>query len=412
MKPAGNPDSSQRVDVRSNTDLPNVDLARAWFPPFVIAGALFLVALSINLQIPLYATYALIEGYGAGVGTLVFASYAFVVIPVLVGLGSLSDRFGRKPVMIIALSAAIAAAAVVIILPAFLTLLFARVFHGLAIGLSAGAATAYLTETMPIEDSPRWAATVVTATTSLGFGLGPLVTSLTLANGGEVAAPFSLWIYVVAALPFLLGLILLRNVKPAVRGPLVQLPYLPREGLPFVLSIFAAWAVSGTILAVLPRVLAAHDLLTWSGLAILLVNVSGISCQPSARRMASRRAVGVGLVLAIGGFVATAFGAAIGHVPVLLIGAVAAGASCYGLVYLGGLAAVSEAAGGARASAASAYFLAGYLGLSLPVIGLGFLADAIGTKAALLVFGGAVLVLCGASALLVRQGHSVGSKRP
>src|SRR3954469_4926229 len=66
----------------------------------VMAGA--------NLAAPLYATYADRFGFSSLVLTLVFATYAVVLVPALLVFGRLSDRFGRRPVLLAGLVAACA----------------------------------------------------------------------------------------------------------------------------------------------------------------------------------------------------------------------------------------------------------------------------------------------------------------
>ena len=67
-----------------------------------------------------------------------------------------------------------------------------------------------------------------------------------------------------------------------------------------------------------------------------------------------------------------------------------------GLIVGSGLSAINQRAPGERRSeTASTYFVALYLGLSLPVIGVGFLADAVGLRAAGMVLAAAAVVVVG-----------------
>jgi MFS family permease len=61
-----------------------------------------------NLATPLYAVYAHRFHFSSLVLTAIFATYAFVLVPALIVFGRLSDRFGRRPVILAGLTAAAA----------------------------------------------------------------------------------------------------------------------------------------------------------------------------------------------------------------------------------------------------------------------------------------------------------------
>src|SRR3954467_1786576 len=66
--------------------------------PLLILWASWLVLMGgANLATPLYAVYAERFGFSSLVLTLIFATYAVVLVPALVLFGRLSDRFGRRP---------------------------------------------------------------------------------------------------------------------------------------------------------------------------------------------------------------------------------------------------------------------------------------------------------------------------
>lgn len=145
----------------------------------VITGsALFLITGSVNLQVPLYPAYAATAGYGTGLTSVVFAAYVAGLLPVLIGLGGLSDRVGRRPVLLAGLACAASATAIVWVWPTMQALLAARLLQGVGVGLGLGAGAAYLAELIGETMGSARAATVTAATTSLGFGSGALATSV------------------------------------------------------------------------------------------------------------------------------------------------------------------------------------------------------------------------------------------
>src|SRR3954465_611000 len=66
----------------------------------VVAAALFVLIAGANLPTPLYAVYRERFGFPATVLTLVFTTYAFVLVGALVVCGQLSDRLGGRPVVV------------------------------------------------------------------------------------------------------------------------------------------------------------------------------------------------------------------------------------------------------------------------------------------------------------------------
>lgn len=137
-------------------------------PAFTIAISLFLVTAAVNLEMPLYRTYAQLAGYGNGLTAIVFAAYVLGLLPILILFGGISDRLGRKPVILLGLLSAALATTVMIISPNIHTLLFTRILQGAGVGLSVGAGTAYLAQIWGEAKGAARAASYVAITTSLG----------------------------------------------------------------------------------------------------------------------------------------------------------------------------------------------------------------------------------------------------
>src|SRR5689334_12626795 len=65
----------------------------------VVAAQILLFAGS-NLPTPLFPIYAEQYGFGSAMVTVLFASYVAVLIPALLFVGTLSDRIGRRPLLV------------------------------------------------------------------------------------------------------------------------------------------------------------------------------------------------------------------------------------------------------------------------------------------------------------------------
>ncbi|PAU60147.1 MFS transporter [Pseudomonas indica] len=364
-----------------------------------LAFGLCLITFAVNLQAPLYTVYAQLSGQGAAATAIAFSGYVLGVMPVLLALGGLADRVGRRPLIVAALCLSMLATLVMLIWPRLEVLGVARFLLGIGTGLASATGTAYMAELMGSRDA-RASANWVTASTSLGFGLGAALTSLFLL-AGPTLAPGSFWLHLAFAAIALI--VVARLPDPAPRGratPMLRLPCFPGGSLPFGFAILLAWATVGLVIAILPSVLAAHGLAAWSGFSTFTVISCGLLFQPAARRLHPAQATCLGLAILPFGYALLAWGATNGSLAAVLLGALAASSSCYGFVYLGGLSAVTLLAETEKPRASAGFFLMAYLGFSVPVIFTGVLADRYGAPAALLAFG----LLLGLGACLVALG--------
>ncbi|MAO28589.1 MAG: MFS transporter, partial [Roseovarius sp.] len=83
----------------------------------LLALSLFTVTFAVNLQAPLYETYAAGSGRGAMAVTIGFAAYVAGLMPTLVLLGGLSDRVGRRGPIALALGLGGVATGILVIWP-------------------------------------------------------------------------------------------------------------------------------------------------------------------------------------------------------------------------------------------------------------------------------------------------------
>src|SRR5581483_6810255 len=127
-----------------------------------------------NLATPLYAVYAHRFGFSSLVLTTIFATYAAVLVPTLVLFGRLSDRVGRRPVVVGGLAVAAGGLALFCFADGPVWLYAARAVQGLAVGMISGAATAALVELDPHGDRRR-AALFAGLAQAGGSAAGPMV---------------------------------------------------------------------------------------------------------------------------------------------------------------------------------------------------------------------------------------------
>src|SRR3954471_13351227 len=130
-----------------------------------------------TLLTPLYDLYRSAYGFSAVVLVLLYAVYVIGNLTVLLLLGRLSDQIGRRPVIFAGLALAALSSGLFLAARDPAWLFAGRIVNGLAVGLGAGAATAWITESTPLAARPR-AAILMTSSNFVGLALGPALTGV------------------------------------------------------------------------------------------------------------------------------------------------------------------------------------------------------------------------------------------
>lgn len=363
----------------------------------LVAYAFAVTMLGTTLPTPLYPIYQAEYGFSALTITVIFAVYAAGVIAGLVLVGPMSDQIGRRRVLLPGLLIS-ALAAVVFLLPGGLpTLLIARILSGISAGVFTGTATATLLDLAP-RDKRQRAGLVAAAVNMGGLGLGPAVAGVL-----SQYAPHPLALcYVVDLVLVLVAVLALRAVPET-----VELPERPRLrpqklGVPpetrptFVRAViagFAGFAVLGLFTAISPsflgKILGVHDHAAVGFVVFSLFAASTVG-QVLASLTHRRRALLAGcLVLAVGA-ACIAASLLVVSLPLLVLGAVVSGLG-QGASFRSALTEVGNASPTAqRAEVSSSFFVAIYVAISLPVVGVGALEQGVGLVTAGLAF--AVLI--------------------
>lgn len=363
---------------------------------FVVAAAIFLVTHSTNLQVPLYGAYAEMAGFGSSASALAFSAYVAGLLPTLILLGGLSDRAGRKKIILASLLLLLAATGLMLAQTNIYALFVARILQGIGVGFITGTGAAYLSHVMPQQAAQ--VAAYVSLTTSLGFSSGALFTNLSLWVNRSLV-PFS-YPVVFGLLIACIVLVIRLAEQPVSSKKLIRLPAYPAGATPVGFAIALAWSLAGIVSVILPEQLMQFGLANWSGPMLFVFVISGVLLQPVARRLSSELSLTLGCVLLLVGYLIFTLGARLGTVGLVLLGVAIAGTACYGFTYLGGMAKVIGLGGTQSARAVSGYFMFAYLGFGLPVVFIGFLAERFGTITTL--FGYGVILLIANLVLVLR----------
>jgi MFS family permease len=370
----------------------------------VVVASLFVVTLAVNLQVPLYKSYTDLAGHGQGSLSLALAAYVVGLIPVLLLFGGAAARFGNKATLLSGLLFALAAHAMIIAQPSLHGLLKTRVLQGASVGLTLGAASAYLVEAGA---TPTRAARLSGAAVTLGLGGGGLVTSTSLAFRYSLV-PSSYWAVAIVTLACLCAASGLKKSRADPEAGLLRVPLISRRTLPFGAAIFLAWSVTGIILTTIPAQLAVLGQAHWSGLVVFTAIAVGGVIQLVTEVIRPIRFLRVGNAFVVLGMLSLAIGVHQRSASWLMAGATLSGFASFGYTYLGGLTGILSSYEGDRARAISGYYLLGYLGFGLPCVAIGYVTEHSSLEHALL--GHVSLVLT--SLLLWRLSRSSRARAP
>lgn len=375
-------------------------------PHQIIAYGLLLVTLAVNVSMPLFRVYAAQANLNNGQTALVLAAYISGMLPCYIFLGGISDKLGRKPVLFISLCFAFLATLVITLNPTVWALIIARMCQGIALALSMGTGTAYLTEVLKdkIADAPTKAANLASLSTAIGFSGGALSTTLYLFYEFTLVPPSYYLLLIITAIGILLVLFL-PNPTP-IGGDIIRLPYFPKGSFPVNMSIALCWATTGVVIAIVPTQLAKFGMTAFAGFCLVLINWTGAFTQPFIRKMNPIKSVTIGYFLIPTGFLFVILGCHFEQIVIILFGTFIVGLAAYGFSYVGGLALIANYGGQQRARAVSGYMLFGYLGFGIPAIFLGYLSDSLGIVNALIFFEVVLIVL---TAWLLKGFKALGS---
>lgn len=337
-----------------------------------------------------------------------FGIYALGLLPGLLGGGGLSDRLGRRPVVLC--GALIAALGNVIMLaqPDQTGIYLGRLILGVGVGLTVSAGTVWTAEVHG-EGGAIAAGVALTA----GFALGPLFSGLTSQAMREaVAVPFVVTVVLSAATALAASrlrvaphhstaAISTTAVDDGGRGTSQTL----KSALPMAVWVFSSASVAMVTMAA--RIGERYSGPWVPGIAAAVTLGSGAVIQLVARRMNAGPQAGVmGATLAAIGFLLAAAGGPAPSMALFLLTAVLLGFG-YGLCLRDGLNDVEAMAPAEiRGTLTGLFYIGAYLGFALPVA-LVVIRPFAGVTAPLLALAGLA-----ATSAVFRVVHITADRRP
>jgi DHA1 family tetracycline resistance protein-like MFS transporter len=289
----------------------------------VIFLTIFVNLVGFGIIIPLLPFYA--ETFGASpiVIGLLFASFSLSQLIASPLLGELSDRWGRRPVLILSLLGTAVSFAMLALAQSLVMLFAARIVDGLS-GGNITTARAYIADVTSEEDRPK-AYGLLGAAFGLGFIIGPALGGA-FSTISYTAPIWAATVITVAAMGFAI-VWLPETVHRAHAGgasPLRALREVSgRPGLRLLLAVdfiyWMAFAVYQTTFALFGERRfdfdATHIGYLLSAFGALGVVVQGLMVAPVAKALGTRRTLIVGLLFAAAGW----GGSALTHDVVLFV---------------------------------------------------------------------------------------------
>jgi MFS family permease len=351
---------------------------------WVVGYAILALMVGTNLPSPLYQLYMQKWGFSPSTLTAIFACYAFFLIPSLLIFGRLTDRIGRKPIIIIGLLLAALGIILFIVAQDANTLFAARAVQGIAVGAVSGAATAALIELHPTGDR-RSAALVTTLATAGGTAVGPLLSgAIAEYTGHPLNAPFYTEMSLLA--PAIIAVMLI----PETVGKIASAPAVAQQGTQtgtmfdrrsfFIAgaSAFVAWSVAALFMSLMPsyvsKLLDVRYLLVGGGTIFCMLTLS-VAAQLGLRGIVPKRSIRIGLSMLSIGLCVIVYSVIEKSIALFGIGTVLCGLG-HGMTFGGATVLVNMLASPtARGRILSLYYVIIYLGVGVPILLTGWLAS-------------------------------------
>jgi predicted MFS family arabinose efflux permease len=367
---------------------------------WLAAGVIGLGLFASLTPSPLYGSYSVLWHFSTLTLTLIYATYAVGVLATLLLAGGVSDRVGRRPVLLASLAGLMGSTTLFLLADSAAWLFVARGLQGIATGAALSAASATLLDLHPRRDPTGVAITNGTAAAA-GVGLGMLVSSaLVQLNRDPRLLPYFVLLGLIA-IAFAGAWLMPEPVRERSRFRLtLELPRVPASVRgPFLLAalaVLSSWSIGALFFSLGPE-LGAHLFGTSNhvvaGLGVVALAAAAVASQLLTGRGAPWIAAGAGSVALAAGITTIVAAAATGSSTVYLAGSLVAGLG-FGAAFLGGLRAlVAQIPPEHRAAVLSAFYVVAYASLSVPAILAGVAVSYISLDATFEIFGSVVAAL-------------------
>lgn len=380
----------------------------------LVAAGMFAVAWGGNEFTPLLVMYRLEHGFSAlTVYTFLFA-YVIGIVPALLIGGPLSDRMGRRPLMLPATAISAVGSLLIAFGPDSSAMLVAgRVFTGVSLGIGMAVGGSWVKELSARQSATAAGTGARRAAMSLtaGFALGAGVAGV-LAQWAPWPAHLAYLVHVTICVVAGVAMFGAPETRPAVPAAArvrlrddLRIPTASHRRFLFIVVPLAPWVFGSASVAyaVLPSLLAdesGHRPIALSALMSVAALGAGFAIQSLGRRidtpLGARGAIVALVILTLGMFLA-AWAASVLNVLAAVVAAIVLGCG-YGMALVSGLLEVQRIAGPDDLAGLTAVFYSlTYLGFAVPAILSALSERWPGTATYPVIFGvgGLLAALCG-----------------
>lgn len=351
---------------------------------------------------PLWPLYAARDGFGATTITVVSAMLAVGAAIGFLGLGHLSDSYGRRRVVVAALTVTLIAALLLTWWQGLAGLVTGRLLNGVGIGLMASTATAYLHDlyARAHQEASRTGMPEVVATGANlgGLALGPLIAGAVVLWTPHPLTVTQFGFAVVLAVCLLLALVTPETVEVSHTARCRPARFALRPGalglyVSAVGLAFCSYALFGLVTALGAVMLRTEFRVSSAfvaGLAPFLMFSASALAELALAPLTPRRLLTVGAAAFPLGLALVVLSVYEVRLWLFLAATAVAGAGGGVLFRVCIDRSVRAAAPASRAGVLAVTFVAGYAGLGLPVVVFSVLAHHLGTPITMICFAAAL----------------------
>jgi MFS family permease len=333
--------------------------------------------------------------------TLAFAAYAVGFLAAVLTLGSLSDRIGRRPVLLGALTVQMASNIMFLVAPGIGWVIAGRIVQGIAGGAATTAFTAALVEFAP-PNRKRLGAILGSVGVTGGLGLGSLLAGVAI----QFTTSANAIVFVVLTIVTVLGMVVIgaaaesvprapgavRSLIPRVANP----PAARREFAATAPVLAAVWMLAGLSGGLAPSMV--HSVFhlnsgLLNGLTGAVAPATSAIVGLAFARLDPRRAMSIGIVAAIMGPIVIIGGALLASLGTMIVGQAIAGVG-FGASFTAALRLIVPlVATNQRAGVVAGIYIVSYLAFGAPIVVAGQLTGALGPVPTVIWYSAVTIVL-------------------